>query len=131
MSSRELEVYTEHKPILVEILIPSLTRLAMLAAGQRLIRNTIVANRFGQTSTQKERAKCLIEAVMGKIDKNLDAAATVMENFIECVEETVLHTFLSKQAVYTHIRLILIIIIGLAAFMRGRELSTSVVITLV
>ena len=104
MSSRELEVYAEHKPILVEILVPSLTRLAMLAAGQRLIRNTIVANRFGQTSTKKERAKCLIEAVMGKMDKNLDAAATVMENFIGCVEETgQLYAFLGKpQAVYTH-----------------------------
>ena len=102
MSSKELEVYNKYKPMLAELLASSLTRLAMLAAGQKLTITT-VADKFGQTSTQEERAKFLIDAVMGKMDKNLDAAATVMKKFIECVEETVqLHTFLSKQAVYTH-----------------------------
>ena len=102
MSSKELAVYTKHKPMLAELLVSSLTRLAMLAAGQKLIAATI-ADKFGQTSTQEERAKFLIDAVMGKMDKNIGKADEVMGKFIECVEETVqLHTFLSKQAVYTH-----------------------------
>ena len=98
MSSRELAVYTKYKPMLAELLVSSLTRLAMLAAGQKLITNTTVAEKFGQTSTQEERAKFLVDAVMAKMDKRMDAAATVMKEFIECVEETVqLHAFLSKQ----------------------------------
>ena len=74
----------------------------MLAAGQNLITNNTVKDKFGQTSTQEERAKFLIDAVMAKMDKKFrSSAATVMEKFIECVEETVqLHTLLSKQYVY-------------------------------
>ena len=99
MSSKELEVYTENKPMLARVLVSSLPRLAMLAAGQNLITNNTVKDKFGQTSTQEERAKFLIDAVMAKMDKKFrNSAARVMEKFIECVEETVeLHTFLSKQ----------------------------------
>ena len=90
MSSSELAVYTKHKPMLAELLVSSLSRLASSVGSRSEVDNEHyhITDKFRQTSTQEERAKSLIDAVIAKMDKRMDAVAAVMKELIECIEET-------------------------------------------
>ena len=90
-------VFNKNKKDLAEVLVSALADLAPRAAAVGLIADAVKSsgNKLGQATTENERAKLLVYAIMSKLE--MDNAADVMKNFLECLEEeTLLHEFLSK-----------------------------------
>ena len=95
------EVFNANKGMLAKLLVHSLTRLASLAAQERMIADAaVVAEKFGKTTTKNDRAVFLLSAVMKKMDRKMNGGAEVMEKFLESIDDNEqLHEFLSKHII--------------------------------
>ena len=100
-TTKELKVFNANKGVLAKLLVHSLTRLASLAAQERMIADAgVVADKFGQVANQNDRAVFLLNVVMKKMDRKMNGGAEVMKKFLESIDDNEqLHEFLSKYMI--------------------------------
>ena len=101
-TTKELKVFNANKEMLAKLLVHSLTKLASLAAQEKMMTAdaAVVVDKFGKVTDKNDRAVFLLSAVMKKMDKKMNGGAEVMKKFLESIDDNEqLHEFLSKYMI--------------------------------